>query len=99
VAFRGLCGGKRRAFRAGTRHPDVRRDGAAGGSYSAWYGLFAPRGTPRDIVGKLNAAVAEALADPAVQFRRVDLGVEVFPCDQQTPDALGARLKADAGKW
>jgi tripartite-type tricarboxylate transporter receptor subunit TctC len=68
-------------------------------SYSGWYGLFAPRGTPKDIIGTLNAAVVEALADPAVQSRLVDLGVEVFPRDQQTPEALGARVKADAEKW
>jgi tripartite-type tricarboxylate transporter receptor subunit TctC len=68
-------------------------------SYSFWYGLFAPRGTPKDIVAKLNAAAVEALADPAVQSRITDLGVDVFPHQQQTPEALGALLKADAAKW
>ena len=38
-------------------------------SFSTWLGLFAPKGTPREIVGKLNAAVVEALADPVVRFR------------------------------
>jgi tripartite-type tricarboxylate transporter receptor subunit TctC len=68
-------------------------------SYSAWFGLFAPKGTPKDIVSTLNAAVVEALADPLVQSRLADLGVEIFPRDQQTPEALGARVKADAEKW
>jgi tripartite-type tricarboxylate transporter receptor subunit TctC len=68
-------------------------------SYSAWNGLFAPRGTPRDIIGRLNAAAVEALADPAVRSRLVDLGYEVFPREQQTPEALGALVKADAEKW
>jgi len=68
-------------------------------SYSGWFGLFAPKGTPKDIIGTLNAAVVEALADTAVQSRLVDLGVEVFQRDQQTPEALGARVKADAEKW
>src|SRR5215467_16383241 len=68
-------------------------------SYSGWWGLFAPKGTPKDIIGKLNAAVVEALADPVVQSRLMDLGVVIFPRDQQTPEALGARVKSDAEKW
>jgi tripartite-type tricarboxylate transporter receptor subunit TctC len=68
-------------------------------TYSSWYGLFAPRGTPKDIIGKLNAAAVQALADPVVQSRIVDLGFEVFPRDRQTPEALGALQKADAEKW
>jgi tripartite-type tricarboxylate transporter receptor subunit TctC len=65
-------------------------------SWSAWYGLFAPKGTPKEIVSKLNAAAVEALADPAVRSRLVDLGYEIFPRDRQTPEALGALVKADA---
>jgi tripartite-type tricarboxylate transporter receptor subunit TctC len=68
-------------------------------SFSAWFGLFAPRGTPREIIGRLDAAAVEALADPAVRSRFVDLGMEVFPRDQQTPEALGALVKAGADKW
>jgi tripartite-type tricarboxylate transporter receptor subunit TctC len=68
-------------------------------SYSYWNGLFAPKGTPRDIIGKVNAAVVGALADQAVRSRLVDLGFEIFPREQQTPEALGALQKADAEKW
>ena len=68
-------------------------------SESAWYGLFAPKSTPKDIISTLNAAVVEALADPAVRARLADLGVEVFPRDRQTPESLGAMVKADAAKW
>jgi tripartite-type tricarboxylate transporter receptor subunit TctC len=68
-------------------------------SYSNWAGLFAPKGTPSDIIGKLNAAAIEALADAAVRSRVVDLGFEIFPRDQQTPEALGALQRADAEKW
>jgi tripartite-type tricarboxylate transporter receptor subunit TctC len=68
-------------------------------SYSAWYGLFAPKSTPRDIIGKLNTVVVEALADPSVGSRLVEFGFEVLPLDQQTPEALGALVKADAEKW
>jgi tripartite-type tricarboxylate transporter receptor subunit TctC len=67
--------------------------------YSAWAGLFAPRGTPRDIIGKLNGAAVAALADPLVRSRLADLGLEIFPREQQTPKALGALVKGDAEKW
>ena len=68
-------------------------------SWSNWSGLFGPRGTPRDIIGKLNAAAIDALADPAVRSRLVELGGEVFPREQQTPEGLGALVKAGAEKW
>jgi tripartite-type tricarboxylate transporter receptor subunit TctC len=68
-------------------------------SFSSWDGLFAPRGTPKDIIGKLNAAAVEAVADPVVRSRLVDLGLEIFPREQQTPEALGAMVKTSAEKW
>ena len=68
-------------------------------SYSNWAGLFAPKGTPKEIIGKLNAAAIEALADPTARSRVVDLGFEIFPRDQQTPEALGALQRGDAEKW
>jgi len=68
-------------------------------SCSIWYGLFAPRGTPMEIIGKLNAAAVEGLADPAVRSRLADLGCEVFPPKHQTPQTLGALQSADAEKW
>ena len=68
-------------------------------SWTAWQGLFAPKSTPKDIIGKLNAAAVASLADPAVRSRLADLGQEVFPPERQTPEALGALVKADAEKW
>jgi tripartite-type tricarboxylate transporter receptor subunit TctC len=68
-------------------------------SYSAWFGLFAPKGTPQDIIGNLNAVAVEVLADPAARSWLADLGLEVFPREQKTPEALGALAKADAEKW
>ena len=68
-------------------------------TYSSWYGLFAPRGTPKDIVGKLNAAAVEALADPSARSRLAELGYDAFPREQQTPETLAALQKADAEKW
>jgi tripartite-type tricarboxylate transporter receptor subunit TctC len=68
-------------------------------SICGWSGLFAPKGTPRDVIGRLNAAAVEALSDPAVRSRLADLGYEVFPREQQTPETLGAMVKAEAEKW
>jgi tripartite-type tricarboxylate transporter receptor subunit TctC len=66
---------------------------------SIWYGLWAPRGTPKDIVDKLNGAVREALADAGVRKRLSDLGQIIPPPAQQTPDALAAHQKAEIDKW
>ena len=64
-----------------------------------WYGLWAPKGTPKDIIARLNAAVREALADPGVSKRLSDLGQVIPPPEQQTPEALAAYHKAEIDKW
>ena len=64
-----------------------------------WYGLFAPKGTPKEIIDRLKAATVEALANPAVRSRLTDLAYEIFPREQQTPKALGAFQKAQIEKW
>jgi len=81
--------------------PDVPTtdEAGAGVHFPFWNGLWAPKGTPKDIIARLNAAVAEALADPAVRQRYATLGFEVAPREQQTPEALGAYLKAEIDKW
>lgn len=82
--------------------PDIPTTDQAGlpGLYlSHWHALWAPKGTPKHVIGKLNAAVAEALADPAVRSRFADLGQEIFPPEQQTPEALGIYHKAEIEKW
>jgi tripartite-type tricarboxylate transporter receptor subunit TctC len=68
-------------------------------SFSVWKGLFAPKGTPRDIIDRLNREVIETLADPAVRSRLVETGEEIFPRERQTPEVLGELVKADAEKW
>jgi len=68
-------------------------------SFSVWNGLFAPKGTPGEIIHKINAAAVQALTDPAIHSRLSELGFEVFPREEQTPEALGALVKTDAEKW
>jgi len=68
-------------------------------SYSSWYGIFSPKGTSREIINKLNTAAIDALADPAVRSRLAELGFEIFPREEQTPEMLGAMVKAAADKW
>jgi tripartite-type tricarboxylate transporter receptor subunit TctC len=79
--------------------PTVDEAGLPGFYFSRWHGLWAPKGTPTDIVGKLKAAVVDALVDPAVRTRLADLAQETFPREQQTPEALGAFQKAEIDKW
>jgi tripartite-type tricarboxylate transporter receptor subunit TctC len=82
--------------------PDVPTTDEAGlpGFYlSYWHGLWAPKGTPKEIVGKLNATVVSALAEPAVRSRLTELGQEIFPPEQQTPETLGTLQKAEIERW
>jgi hypothetical protein len=66
---------------------------------AVWHGLWASKGTPKNIIAKRNAAVVDALADPAMRQRLPDLGQEIFPREPQTPEALGAYQKAEIEKW
>src|SRR5712671_2191040 len=79
--------------------PTTEEAGLSALSFSPWWALFAPKGTPKNVTDMLNAAAVDALADPAVRKRFADIGLEVFPRDQQTSEALGALVKADIAKW
>jgi tripartite-type tricarboxylate transporter receptor subunit TctC len=102
-----LHGGSIKAFAVAGKNrlavaPDVPTVDEAGlpGFYApSWYGLWAPKGTPNDIVARLNAAVTATLADPGVRARFAEAGYELFPRDQQTPDALHAYQAAEIEKW
>ncbi|MBM3529174.1 MAG: tripartite tricarboxylate transporter substrate binding protein BugD [Alphaproteobacteria bacterium] len=80
-------------------YPTVDQAGLPGFHVSLWHGMWAPKGTPKDVVGKLNAAAREALAEPAVRTRLAGLSQEIFARDRQTPEALRAMQKADIDKW
>jgi tripartite-type tricarboxylate transporter receptor subunit TctC len=79
--------------------PTMDEAGVPGLHISFWHALWVPKGTPRDIIGKLNAAAVDALSNPAVRQRLTDLGQEIPPRDQLTPEALGAHHKAEVDKW
>jgi tripartite-type tricarboxylate transporter receptor subunit TctC len=75
-------------------------EGGVPGLYASfWHGLWAPKGTPKNIVAKLDAAVVETLADPTVRQRFIELGQEPWPGDKQSPEALAAQQKVEIEKW
>jgi tripartite-type tricarboxylate transporter receptor subunit TctC len=79
--------------------PTVDEAGLPGLHTAVWHGIWAPKATPRDIVMKLNAAIVETLADKPTRLRFADLGQEIPPREQQTPEALYAHQKAEIEKW
>ena len=79
--------------------PTADETGVPGLYMSGWFGFFAPKGTPKDIIARLNAATVEALADPAIQKRFTELGLDVAARAQQTPEGLAAFQKVEIDKW
>ena len=79
--------------------PTVDEAGLPGFHMSMWYGLWVPKGTPKDVIARLSAAAMDALANPAVTNRFAELGLEIPPREQQTAEALGALQRAEIAKW
>jgi tripartite-type tricarboxylate transporter receptor subunit TctC len=79
--------------------PTVAEAGVPGLEMSVWTALWVPKGTPKEIIAKLNAAAVEATGDPAVRKRLGELGLDVPPRDQQTPEALAVLHKSEIDKW
>ena len=79
--------------------PTVDEAGVPGFYINIWHGIWAPAGTPKEIVAKLNRAAVAALADPSVRERLAALGLEIPAADQETPAALGALQRAEIDKW
>jgi tripartite-type tricarboxylate transporter receptor subunit TctC len=79
--------------------PTVDEAGLPGLYTSVWHGYWFPKGTPRDVVARFNAAIVDTLGDPSVQKRFADLGQEIPTRDEQTPQGLAAHQKAEIDKW
>ena len=79
--------------------PSVDEAGMPGFYISVWHGLWVPKGTPKEAIAKLTAAVQETLADPAIRARLTELGQDIPPPEQQTPEGLAAHHKAEIEKW
>jgi len=79
--------------------PTVDEAGMPNFYIAVWHALWFPKGTPKDIVMKMNATVRDVLADPAVRQRLVELGQDIPAVEQQTPEALYAYHKAEIEKW
>lgn len=79
--------------------PTTDEAGLPGFYFSFWHAFWVPKGTPKDIVARLNDAVVKTLLDPAIRQKLVDLSQEIFPREQLTPAALGAFHKAEIEKW
>jgi tripartite-type tricarboxylate transporter receptor subunit TctC len=79
--------------------PTIDEAGVPGLHFPFWHAIWAPKGTPKDVIARLNAAVVETLADAGVRQRFNELGHEIAPREQQSPAALGAYHKAEIDKW
>ena len=79
--------------------PTVDEAGLPGLYATNWQAVFAPKGTPKDVIAKVNSAIVAALADAATRRRLADIGQEIFPAEQQTPEALGTYQQAEIEKW
>ena len=79
--------------------PTADEAGLPGYYFSFWHAFWAPKGTPEPIVAKLNDALVKTLADPETRKKLVDLAQEIFPVEEQTPEALRGFQQSEIDKW
>jgi tripartite-type tricarboxylate transporter receptor subunit TctC len=79
--------------------PTATEAGLPNFTYTVWYGLFAPKGTPKPVIAKLVAALNEALKNETVKSRLAALGVQPVSPERAQPEALAAHLKSEIDKW
>ncbi|NVO14010.1 MAG: tripartite tricarboxylate transporter substrate binding protein BugD [Rhodoplanes sp.] len=79
--------------------PTVSASGLPGFTYQVWYGLFAPKGTPKPVIDTLVAALNDALKDPTIKARLAELGADTVSAARARPEALATHLKAEIDKW
>jgi tripartite-type tricarboxylate transporter receptor subunit TctC len=79
--------------------PTSDETGVPGLYMSGWFGFWAPKGTPKDVIGTLNKAMMQVLADPTTRAKFSELGLDVAAPAQQTPEGLAAFQKAEIEKW
>ena len=79
--------------------PSASESGVPGLNIAGWFGFYAPKGTPPEIIAKLNSAAVQALADPQVKARFAQLGLDVAAREQQTPEGLAGFQNAEMDKW
>ena len=79
--------------------PTLDEQGMKGFEVKVWHGMYAPKGTPKPVIDKLNAALRFAMEDPAVKQRMQDLSADIPPADKMTPNALKTFLESEINKW
>jgi tripartite-type tricarboxylate transporter receptor subunit TctC len=79
--------------------PTTDEAGLPGFYVEYWHGFWVPKGTPKQAITVLNSAVIDALADPTTRARLAEVGQEIYPRDQQTPEALATLQRAEIKKW
>jgi len=97
--IRGYAVTESKRAESATDIPTADEAGLPGFHMTLWSGIWVPKGTPKEIVTKLNAAAVEALNDPSVRKQLENLGLQMPPKDQLTPQALGDWQKAEIAKW
>jgi tripartite-type tricarboxylate transporter receptor subunit TctC len=97
--IRGYAVTAKKRIEAAPEIPTANEAGLPGFYASVWNALWVPKGTPKDAIDKLNAAVTAGLADPELQKRMTEMGLDNVDGDQHTPEALGALRQAEIDKW